>query len=184
MTDSDLSEIEARLKRTNPMKLSDLLSDKAVEAAHLAFWSASKQDRDAIRAALRAVWEAAELAQERRSPDAASDAKAESEVLDSSCAGEGKPLDTDCCENCNRPFLKEDNVFTTKTGLVHYPKCPPSPSESAMREALEKIRQELWVDFCLAMNTTQPNEIALRKWEARPVIRIIDAALQTAKERG
>ena len=36
------------------MNLTDLLADKPVEAAHLAFWSASKQDRDAIRAALRA----------------------------------------------------------------------------------------------------------------------------------
>jgi hypothetical protein len=88
------------------MNLSDLLADKPVEAAIDAYNKEMNQpmalermyevdavahilrEGTCIREALRAAWEAAELAQEQSRP-ADTGAKAESEVLDSSCAGKG-----------------------------------------------------------------------------------------------
>ena len=166
------------------MNLTDLLADKPVEAAHLAFWSASKQDRDAIRAALRAVWEAAELAQEQE--PAATNAKAESEVLDSSCSEKLAAILSNTLGKSGYTFLDssishDPKISTVMTDAMRQAyklgNCSPSPTESAMREALEKAQAK----FTEARNCLGQKEAFRLLEEASD---IIDTALQIAKERG
>lgn len=51
-------------------------------------------------------------------------------------------------------------------------------SHAALVEALEKVRNELWVDYCLGMGRTDCDPAS---FNSRPHIRIIDAALTLAK---
>ncbi len=44
----------------------------------------------------------------------------------------GEPVAADYCETCNEPVVEGQNIITTKTGLVHFPKCPaPSGRDPA-----------------------------------------------------
>lgn len=55
---------------------------------------------------------------------------------------------------------------------------PPRSIQRILVQALIDVRQELWVDFCLHMGRT---DIDPAPFNARPHIRIIDAALAAAK---
>ena len=76
------------------------------------------------------------------------------------------------CSGC----LAEAYSFRTKDEVIAEwnKRAHPASTSDAMREALENARQELWVDFCLHENTSIPSQA---KFDARPVIRIINAAL-------
>jgi hypothetical protein len=214
------------------MKLSDLLADKPVEAACRANCFQDEQrrrargdraycicktandcgadmypvDLDGMRENIRAAWEKAELAQDNPN------AKAGSEVLDSSCAfadgwhdatkapfgvwllthrlGE-KGYNVTMRLNENEWADREGATTTTHhsfaapthflwgkeaaDAFIRKMNATPPPAADGMREALEKARVivEKWCHY-------QGNSPALFAEYLDP----IDAALQTAKERG
>lgn len=54
----------------------------------------------------------------------------------------------------------------------------------AAEAALRNVRQELWVDYCLHMGTSQPDSHSKHRFDTRPHIRIIDAALSHTTNEG
>jgi len=67
--------------------------------------------------------------------------------------------------------LLKSNLRLPSTG--DSPALAGAPA-GALREALTKVRMELWVDYCLGMGRTDTDP---RPFDSKPHIRIIDAAL-------
>lgn len=52
-----------------------------------------------------------------------------------------------------------------------------------LKKALTKIREELWIDYCLKVNTSKPTEPQTVLFEARPLTRTINAALSKSQKQ-
>jgi hypothetical protein len=176
------------------MNLTDLLADKPVEAALNSYKKEMSQpiaiermyevdavehilrEGTCIREALRAAWEAAELAQEQEQVASVhTSAKAESEVLDSSCAASISDLvKRDCLsgKDCAWPDCECEPAIWAR----HLEKLDNSLRDRAMREALEKAREWIAGNCGCEYYSTDLDLVRM--------LSQIDAALQTAKERG
>jgi hypothetical protein len=226
LTDSDIAEIEARLKAApcGPFRVAEnfwnlknlpwrgavgIEADLDLAVPSLVAWLTRGYDNDAlaklfahaptdIATLLEEVRRLrAELAQEQSHP-ADTSAKAESEVLDSSCAklpfaevkirqwGQyvcggliasvsvgGFKME---CRTAASPGSETGKRFTAAFEALRTIR-QPSPTESAMREALEKAQAK----FSEARNCLGQKEAFRLLEEASD---IIDTALQIAKERG
>lgn len=53
------------------------------------------------------------------------------------------PGEPAACEKCNAVLKEGDGVFTTKTGLVHFPECPASARQGMTEEQIAAASKEI-----------------------------------------
>lgn len=76
-------------------------------------------------------------------------------VISPSPAVAAAPIVAEFCERCNEQLVNGQNIFTTKTGLVHFPKCP-----TLAQPSIDKTK------FYAALSSHLANDMIDIVWQA------------------